>query len=59
MRGLKYVTVSKSSILMPLIILENDSKLELRDSLIRSSRNDNDQSLDKSEWTLKEKSSIS
>jgi hypothetical protein len=44
---------------MPLIILENDSKLELRDSLIRSSRNDNDQSLDKSEWTLKEKSSLS
>jgi hypothetical protein len=41
---------------MPLIVVENDTVLELRDSLLRSTRNDNTNldksgSEDRSDWT--------
>lgn len=41
MRGLKYVQASRSNVVFPLIVVENDSILELRDGLIRSSRHEN------------------
>lgn len=61
MRGLKYVQASRSNVVFPLIVVENDSILELRDGLIRSSRHENnnpDQSKsdDRSDWTLRDRS---
>lgn len=40
LRGLKYMQTTRGQIIMPLIVVENDSVLELRDSLLRSARND-------------------
>jgi hypothetical protein len=66
MRGLKYVTVNKGGLLqIPFMIIENESMLEVRDCLVRSSRSNeggnggtlaDNKSDDRSEWTLKERS---
>lgn len=41
MRGLKYVQLTKGSMMVPMIVIENDSLLEIRDSLIRANRMEN------------------
>lgn len=58
MKGLKYAQANKNHITLPLIVIENGSIFELRDSLLKSSRNDTDSSQDnnKCDWTMKDKS---
>lgn len=63
MRGLKYVSLKNggAAMILPMIVVETDSCLEMRDCLVRSSRNENggpndDASDDRSEWTLKDRS---
>lgn len=46
LRGLKYMTVMRRQIIMPLIVVENDTVVEIRDSLLRSSRNESSNNLD-------------
>lgn len=58
MKGLKYAQANKNNIQLPLIVIENGSIFELRDSLLKSSRNDIDESDDnnKCDWTMKDRS---
>ena len=61
MKGLKYVSMSKGILSMPMMVIENESVLELRDCMVRSSRADgpghgDGKSDDRSEWTLKDRS---
>ena len=68
-RGLKYVSMNKAGLLqIPMMVVESNSLLEIRDCLVRSSRaaadsvgnggmiGDNGKSDDWSEWTFKERS---
>jgi hypothetical protein len=36
LKGFKYVEMSRSTVTIPLIVVENETKLEIRDCLIRS-----------------------
>lgn len=63
MRGLKYVTMNKGILSMPMMVIENDSVLELRDCMVRSNRtmegttgHGEGKGDDRSEWTLKDRS---
>jgi len=63
MRGLKYVTMNKGILSMPMMVIENDSVLEFRDCMVRSSRSHDGyggvgdgKSDDRSEWTMKDRS---
>ena len=61
MRGLKYAQITRNNVIMPLIIVENESMFEVRDSLLRQSRTDHSnidlsKAEDKSDWTIKDKS---
>lgn len=63
MRGLKYVTMNKGILSMPMMVIENESVLEFRDCMVRSSRTSegpgghgDGKSEDRSEWTLKDRS---
>jgi hypothetical protein len=61
MRGLKYVSMNKGVLSMPMLVVENSSVLEMRDCMVRSSRSTDGQGMhgggdDRSEWTLKDRS---
>ena len=63
MRGLKYITMNKGILSMPMMVIENDSVLEFRDCMVRSSRSQDGygglgdgKSDDRSEWDLKDRS---
>jgi hypothetical protein len=66
MKGLKYVTMNKGILSMPMMVVENESVLELRDCMVRSSRSQDGnggggglgdgKSDDRSEWTMKDRS---
>ena len=63
MRGLKYVTLKNNAVMVvPMIVVESETSLEIHDCLIRSSKTDGkDGELsksgdDKSDWTFKDRS---
>lgn len=63
MRGLKYITMNKGILSMPMMVIENDSVLEFRDCMVRSSRSQDGygglgdgKSDDRSEWDMKDRS---
>jgi hypothetical protein len=61
MRGLKYVTLKNNSVLVvPMVVVESETNIEIHDCLIRSSKLDGKDAEvtkngeDKSDWTLKD-----
>ena len=62
MRGLRYISMNKGILTMPMIAIENDSIFEMRDCMVRSSRTAevgsglDGKSQERSEWTLKQRS---